>query len=333
MTSSHCGRRSIGDRAASRALAGRDPCPRATRASPARGSSPSTRSARPACRTGPWCRGRTGTAPCSRGRCSTRSVSGLPGGCSGYEISTSPPARQRRSSASATAIEQIRPPIDRPPSTSSPAAAAASASSRDRLRAAPAGGRAPGGRPCGTGSRRARSASGATARSMATQASSGAATSRRRGTAAAVHDGGFTTAGSRAPRRGRRSPCSADVLVAAVVGVDLAQPRRGNAPSPPSWSPWPVPSGKPSSVERPRPRVGHRRQRRAGAPARLAMNDGPIGPCQRIALCSTGTSAAAGLMLEPLDGVDRAEHLRQRAALRVAGRSGRCRPRPRAGAR
>ena len=47
------------------------------------------------------------------------------------------------------------------------------------------------------------------------------------------------------------------------------------------------------------------------------MNDGPIGPCQRIALCSTGLRPRRASRLEPLDGVDRPEHLHQRAALRL----------------
>ena len=61
---------------------GRGPCPRSTRGSPARGSSPSPPSARRACRTDPGCRARTGTARRAREVLDAQ-LAGCPGGCSG----------------------------------------------------------------------------------------------------------------------------------------------------------------------------------------------------------------------------------------------------------
>ena len=75
--------------------------------------------------------------------------------------------------------------------------------------------------------------------------------------------------------------------------------------------------GEAEHVERPgargrratarRRRLGHRRGRRS--------NDGPIGPRQRIALCSTAVTAWRERRSESLGGVDRPEHLLQRGAV------------------
>ena len=94
-------------------------------------------------------------------------------------------------------------------------------------------------------------------------------------------------------------------VVATVIGVRLAQPRRGTAPSRPSWSPCRCPAG--SRAGRAPTPAGRRCPTRSArlTPVMSATNDGPIGPRHRIARCSTGATLPADAEVEALERVDR----------------------------
>ena len=95
-----------------------------------------------------------------------------------------------------------------------------------------------------------------------------------------------------------------------------------------------VPGREAEHVERPRHRIDEGRERagpRSALPARWAMSAGPIGPRQRIALCSTPAIAWRASGAEPLGGVDRAEDLLQRRAVVLEVEADRPRPRRSAG--
>ena len=83
----------------------------------------------------------------------------------------------------------------------------------------------------------------------------------------------------------------------------------------------PVPIGKPSSSSAHAFGSAIVANVDPAEPARLAMNDGPIAPRHRIALCSDGLSARRASSVESLDGVDRPENLGQRRTLRVEAES------------
>ena len=233
----------------------------------------------------PWTN-RHGTS--SRGRCSTRSVVRLARRVQRI-------GDQHEPGAPAAGLRRRRPPSSTSarPSTGRRARAGRAVRPRhrlgrvlaDRWRAAPAPGRAPCGRPCGRGSRRARTGIGATAVLDRHQ--------------------DWVCVRRRARARGqqpRQASCQQDPpglaevvdllrragLVAAVVGVHLAQPRRGTGSSPrflvdlapcPAGSraaPAPTPAGRPSSASARARRAGEvgdeRRADRAPPAHRLVQH-------------------------------------------------------------
>ena len=232
-----------------------------------RRSSPSTARARRASRTGrvvPWTN-RHGTA--IAGRCSTRSGVGLAGRVQRIgDGQHTDDRRRRRLVVGAGGDHRAHPPAHRAPADDDPSPADRGELARGRRPSASAAGRAPAGPPCGTGSRRAPSPTRAPRPARRRRASTGPRRARRPGTAAAC----AAASAIRRPPAVGEDPArlgelehgrAGEALVAAVVGVDAAHlrpelrrdlllRRRRRA------------RREAEHVQRPRPRVGERRQRR-----------------------------------------------------------------------
>ena len=223
-------------------------------------------SARRACRTGPWCRGRTGTARRVAGGARRAARRACPAGAADRRSSTTPATVSGGGSPSAPAatIEQIRPPIDRPPTTTrAPSDGGQLVAHRGHQHGRAVGRPAPRlavrevgphGRP-----RRRRGPFDGDERRLIT-AGPGTGEQQQRRATSARHEWrgvGEDLAGLGQLEHGR----AGDALVAAVVGVhgahlgpelgrDLLLRRRRRA------------RREAEDVQRPGPRVGERRQRR-----------------------------------------------------------------------